>query len=344
MKALVKYGTGIGKMEIREVPIPEIGEKDVLIKVKAVGICGTDIKIYNGHFPTTVPVIVGHEFTGVIEKTGDKVCCFKPGDRVVSEQHTLACGNCFLCLTGKRHLCKQKKAIGYAIDGAFAEYIAIPESLLHKVPEKVSFLEAALIEPMAVAAYGILERTKIYPEDYVVILGCGPIAMLALQMVKAQGAAKVVMTGIDSDAKERFDIARQFGAHRTINTKSEDPVKIVLADTCDKGADVVIDLSGAQEAISQGLNLLRKDGRFCALGIPNHEITIAWDKMIFKAANISFCYSSDYLSWERCLSMIENGKVHLEKFTQNIYSLDNWEEAFKSAQSGQFLKVIIKPD
>ena len=344
MKALVKYAAGKGNMEIRDVPVPSIGKKDVLIKVEAVGICGTDIKIYDGHFETSIPVIVGHEFAGVVEQIGDEVQGYKLGDRVVSEQHTNACGNCRLCLTGKRHLCPHKKAPGYGIDGAYAQFIAIPETLLHMIPEEVSFLEAAVIEPMAVAACGILQKATIQPEDYVVILGCGPIAMLALQIVNAQGAAKVVVIGIDADEKERFAIAKEYGAYRTINTMSQDPVQVVMADTDHMGADIVIDLSGSPEAIVQGFDLLRKDGRFCALGIPHREVTLPWNKLILKAVNVCFCYSSDYLSWERCLSMINRKKVNLERFLQNIYDLDDWENAFACARSGEALKVIIKPN
>jgi L-iditol 2-dehydrogenase len=341
MKALVKYAEGPGKMEIRDVPVPVIGKRDVLIRLKAVGVCGTDTKIYNGHFPTTIPVIVGHEFAGVIEKVGEEVCGFSPGEPVVSEQHTFSCGNCRMCLTGQRHLCSHKRPLGYVIDGAFAEYISIPANLLHRIPEGVSFLEAAVIEPMAVAAYGILEKAKILPEDYVVILGCGPIAMLALQIVRAQGASRVVMTGIDSDAKKRFGIAKEYGAYRTINTMAEDPVSLVMADTGGTGADVVIDLSGSPQAIVQGCDLLRKDGRFCAMGIPSQDVQVPWNKLIFKAINVYFCYSSDFISWERCLSMIKWKKVQLAKFTQNVYELDQWEKAFTCAQGGEALKVII---
>lgn len=342
MKALVKFAEGPKNMEIRDVPLPTLGKRDVLIKLKAVGVCGTDLKIYQGHFPTTLPVIVGHEFAGEVEKVGGEVCDFKPGDRVVSEQHTCSCGKCRMCLTGKRHLCMQKRPIGYVIDGAFAQYIAISENLIHRIPEGVSMLEAAVIEPMAVAAYGILEKVKILPEDYVVILGCGPIAILALQMVIAQGASKVLMTGIDADTKMRFALAKEYGAYKTINTMAEDPLPIVLADTGNFGADVVIDLTGAPAAINQGLELLRKDGRFCALGIPGGDVSIPWNKLIFRAVNISFCYSSDYLSWERCLSMIKGKKVRLEKFTEHVFDLDDWENAFKCAQSGEALKTIIR--
>lgn len=342
MKALVKYEKGKANMEVRDVSVPEPAFGEALIKVEACGICGTDLKIYDDEFINNPPVIVGHEFSGVVAKLGDRVKGWNIGDRVVSEQHAKACGICSFCLTGKREFCAEKRSPGYLSDGSFAEYISIDASLLHSIPEGVSYEEAALVEPMAVAAYGILGRTGIRPEDFVVILGCGPIAILALQMVKAEGASRVLMTGLDVDEKKRFRIARQFGADLMVNVQREDPVKVVMEETKGTGADVVIDLSGAPRAIVQGFDVLRKDGKFCALGLPHGEVSFPWTKVVLKAANIYFSYSSDYTSWERCLSMIRNGKIKLNEFTKDIYPLEEWEKAFEKARSGDALKVIIK--
>lgn len=343
MKALVKYKSGPGNMEIREVPVPEPGQGEVLISVKAVGICGTDLKIQDDQFPSFPPVIVGHEFSGEIAGLGRGVRGWKIGDRVVSEQHTLACGICSYCLTGNRHLCPEKRSPGYGVDGAFADYIKVPASLLHRIPEGLSHEEATLVEPMAVAAFGILDKTGIQTGDHVVILGCGPIAILALQMIRAHGAAKVLMTGTDMDTAMRFSIATEFGAEHTVNVMEEDPVKAVMEKTGGVGADLVIDLSGSSQAIIQGLDMLRKEGRFCALGLPHGEVPVPWTKLVLKAARIQFSFSSGYQSWEWCLFMIRSGKVRLERFTKDIFPLECWKEAFDLARSGKTLKVIIKP-
>jgi L-iditol 2-dehydrogenase len=343
MKALVKYESGIGKMELRDVPVPVPEYGEVLIKVKAVGICGTDLKIYNNTFTSYPPVIVGHEFSGEIVELGQGVKGWETGERVVSEQHTRACGICRFCLTGNRHLCHEKRSPGYGVDGAFAEFIKVPASLLHRIPGQISFEEATLIEPMAIAAQGILEKTGIRPEDFIVILGCGPVAILALQIAKAEGASKVIITGIDVDSKKRFDIARNLGADATINVMQNDPVAFVMNETRGVGADVVVDLSGSGAAIIQGLNMLRRDGRFCAMGLPHEDISLPWSKLTLKAANIFFSFSSGYNSWERCISMINNKKVKLNGFTENIFPLDKWEEAFNLAREGEVMKVIIKP-
>lgn len=343
MKALVKYDKGIGRMELRQVSLPEPEYGEVLVKIEAVGICGTDLKIYDDRFTYSPPVIIGHEFSGSIAGLGEGVKGWSIGDRIVSEQHTRACGVCRYCQTGKRHLCPEKRSPGYGVDGAFAEYIKVPASLLHRIPEGICFEEAALMEPMAVAAYGILDKTGIEPEDFVVVLGCGPIAILALQMVKSHGASKVLMTGLDVDEKKRFAIAESFGADIVVNVQHKDPLKTVMTMTDGIGADVVIDLSGSPQAIIQGLDMLKKDGRFCGLGLPHGDVSVPWMKLALKAANIYFSYSSDYTSWERCLSMIKNRKVILKQFTEDIYTLDRWEEAFEKSRSGESLKVILKP-
>ena len=152
-----------------------------------------------------------------------------------------------------------------------------------------------------------------------------------------------MMTGLDADEKKRFGTARLFGADILVNFQKDDPVKTVMEATGNMGADAVIDLTGSPVAILQGLEMLRRDGRFCALGLPSGEVPLCWTRTALKAVNLYFSYSSDYTSWERCLSMIKNGKVGLEEFTRDIYSLDGWEEAFERARSGEALKVLIKP-
>lgn len=343
MKALVKYAKGPGNMEIRDRPVPVPAAGEALVRVDACGICGTDLKIQDDTFMYNPPVIVGHELAGQIVAVGDGVTAWQIGDRVVSEQHVHACGQCAYCLTGRRQFCAQKRSPGYLSDGAFAEYIVLNTALLHAIPPEITCEEAALIEPMAVAAYGILERTGIRPEETVVILGCGPIALMALQMVKAEGASRVFMTGLDADAGTRFAAARKFGCDRLVNVQREDPVQIIRDLTGGQGVDVVIDLTGAAKAIEQGFDLLKKDGTFCALGLPHGAVSLPWARLALQAVRIIFSYSSDYISWERCLSLIASGKVRLSEFTRDIYALNDWEAAFARARSGEALKVIIKP-
>ena len=284
MKALVKKAKGKGQIELMDYPVPQVKEGYVLIKIKAAGICGSDLKIYDDDHPYYPPVVLGHEFSGVIEEMGSGVEGWRTGDRVVSEVHGLVCGRCRFCLSGEKHVCPSKRALGWGIDGGFAEYVSVPSWLLHRIPEQITFEEAAVMEPLAIAIHGVLERARVEPEDVVVVLGCGPVGLLALQTAKAEGASKVFITGITQDEKLRLKLARELGADRTINVEKEDPVAVVRESTGGVGADLVVEVSGAPQAIAQGFRIVRTHGRFLAIGIPaGQEVPIAWKETVFRA-------------------------------------------------------------
>lgn len=342
MRALRKIARGPGNMVIEQVPIPQIAPDEVLVKVVCVGVCGTDIKILDDTFYSDVPVIVGHEFAGEIVECGSNVKFLSVGERVVSEQHWKACGVCRYCLEGKRHLCSEKRSPGYLSDGAYAEYIAVKESLIHRIPGTLSYQDACLIEPMGIAAHAIFEKIKIDVADKVVILGSGPIALIALQIVKAMGAGWVCLTGLDADEAYRFPMALQLGADAVVNVAKESIVDIVMKQTDGVGADVVIDLSGAGQAIAQAFSFIKKDGKFGAIGLPHGNISLPWADMVLKAVNVFFSFSSGFGTWEKCLHLLNAGKVDLHPFTQARYSLDNWQEAFEDARTGKVLKAIIE--
>ncbi|WP_319563055.1 zinc-binding dehydrogenase [Marispirochaeta sp.] len=213
----------------------------------------------------------------------------------------------------------------------------------HKIPENLSFEQAALVEPMGIAAYAILGKAGVRTGDFVVILGTGPIALLALQMVKAAGASRVVTTGLDADEDSRFKAARAFGADMTINAQRKDPVALIKEATGGKGVDLVIDLSGAPSAILSGFKMLKKDGRFCAIGLPYGNVDFPWAEAVLGAYTVFFSFSSDFRAWEQCLQMMSQGKIKADGFTDNCFSLDDWSKALDTARSGKALKVIIKP-
>src|SRR3972149_4308949 len=255
MRALVKTANGQGNLELREVAVPQIDAGEVLIHVRACGICGSDLKIQDDQHPYTPPVVIGHEFAGEIVEVGAGVSGWAAGDRVVSEQHVKACGHCRQCLTGNAFACSFKRAPGYFTDGAFTEFIKVPAWLLHRIPSNLSFVEAAFTEPSAVAAHGVLDRTGIFPEDVVLILGCGPIGLVAGKMAQAAGASKVIITGVDHDEKARLPKARELGIDCVVNTSQADLAALVADLTGSEGADVVVELSGAGTAMAQAFRL-----------------------------------------------------------------------------------------
>ena len=344
MQALVKTARGPGHMQLQDLPVPQIEMDEVLIQVRACGICGSDLKIQDDQHPYTPPVVVGHEFAGEIVAVGERVMGWAVGEHVVSEQHINACGHCRQCLTGNAFACRSKQAPGYFSDGAFAEYIKVPAWLLHRIPGNLNFVEAALSEPSAVAAHGVLERTGIDPEDIVLILGCGPIGLLAAKMAQAAGAAKVIITGIERDEKARLPKARALGIDQVVNVTRTDLKALVDDLTHGEGADVVIELSGALPAISQSFELARRLGKVGIIGQPPlDEVTIPYRQAMFNALTVSFSYSSKFTSWERALSLFERGAVDPGQFITHVFPLEEWERGFDLSRSGEAVKVVLQP-
>ena len=344
MKALVKFKKGVGFVELRELPRPSVAQDEVLIRVRAAGICGTDVHIYHDEYPYYPPVTLGHEFSGEIVEVGEEVHSWKLGDRVVAEPHTRACGVCYYCRTGNPQICPHKRSIGWGIDGAFAEYLAMPVWLLHRMPDNVSFQEAALTEPTAVATSAVNIATGVEVGDTVVVFGPGPIGLLAAQVAKASGASWVMVIGTPSDSEIRLPVAEELGADCVLNVAEADPVQKVMAMTGGRGADLVVDASGAQVAINQAVAMIRPLGRICAIGLTGkEEIAFTWDKAVFKSCRIQFSLSSSYLGWEQALSLIASGEVKVDRLITHRVSLEDWSSSFEAAASGKAIKVLLMP-
>jgi L-iditol 2-dehydrogenase len=341
---LVKTQSGKGFLEIQNVDEPVAGDGEVLLRVKAAGICGTDIHIMEDRFPNHPPVILGHEFSGEIIDVGRNATGYAVGDRVVSEPHKGGCGTCKYCLTGEVEVCRNKRAIGYKIDGCFASHISMPVTSLHRIPENVTDEQAALTEPLAVAVKGVLERTKIEPEDFVMVAGCGPIGLLAAAAAKAEGARAVMVTGTDGDERLRLPAARQMGIDYVVNIKKEDPLQIVQDLTGGAGADVVVEASGAAPSIRQAFDLVKIDGRICGLGLSGkYDIGIPWDTAIIKAVRLICSMSSNWTSWERALSLMASDKINTDPVITTTFDLPQWQRAFAMLQNLEAIKILLRP-
>jgi L-iditol 2-dehydrogenase len=344
MLALVKTAKGVGNLELREVPEPTIAPDEVLIEVKAAGVCGTDIHVKHDEFPYWPPVILGHEFAGEICQVGAEVEGWSVGDRVVGEPHTKACGVCWLCRQGHIQICPHKRSPGWGIDGAFARYLKYPPKLLHRIPDHVSFDEAAVVEPTANVVHDVLERARVEAEDFVVVLGPGPIGLLAAQCARAEGAREVMIVGAPRDEELRLKAARELGFEHVVNIGEADAVERCLQLTDARGADLVIEASGAAPAINDAVKIVRKKGRVCAIGMTGKaEIPFAWDAAIFKACDIYFNLSTSYTSWDRAISLIASGKVSAKAVISHREPLANWERVFDDIESMRALKAILIP-
>lgn len=344
MQALVKTAKGPGNLELREVPVPSAGPGEVLIEIKAAGVCGTDIHVKHDTFPYWPPVILGHEFSGQVCAVGAGVDDFKPGDRVVGEPHNKACGRCYLCRTGNVQVCNSKRSIGWGIDGAFAKYMVMPVHLLHRIPDSLEYAAAALVEPTANVVHDVLERSKVEPEDVVVVQGPGPIGLLAAMAARAGGAKKVVITGTPRDEESRLPVARELGFTEVINLAQANPLDRVLELTDGRGADLVVEASGAEPAINSAVELVRKKGRIGVIGMTGKErISFSWDKAIFKGLDVFFNISTSYTSWDRAISLIASGKVNVAPLITYQEPLSNWEYVFSQLEQQKGLKAVFIP-
>ena len=344
MQALVKTQKGEGFIELQDVPEPVNSDDEVLIEVKAAGICGTDIHVKHDTFPYWPPVILGHEFSGEIVKVGDNVTGWQVGDRVVGEPHTLHCGTCYLCREGHIQNCAQKRSPGWGIDGAFTKYLKYPPKLLHHIPDGMTFEQAAIVEPAANTVTDIVERGAIEAGDFVVLFGPGPIGLLAAQVARIAGAQEVMIVGAPADEALRLSTARGLGFRQVVNFTETDPVERCLALTGGRGADLVIECSGAPPAIAQTFELVRKWGRICAIGLTGKRpVTLDWDVAMTKVVTLFFNMSTAYASWDKTIAMIANGSLKVDPIITHTLPLTEWREGFDAIERLEALKVVLIP-
>lgn len=344
MKALIRKSNEAGQFYFEETEKPTIEATEALIRIKAVGVCGTDYHMWKGELSTIVPLIPGHELCGIVEDVGKKVTNVKPGDKVVSRLNIDVCGICRMCLTGNAHMCVERRCPGFKIQGAYAEYIAIDANQLIKLTDGVSFEEGAFVEPMAIVTHALLERTKIEPEDKVVIFGPGPIGLIAAQMVRIYGASKVVVVGIESDYKIRMALASHLGVDYLLNSQSQDVESEIMKITEGKGADIVIETSGSEQCVNIGLKILRNQGRMCVLGLPSkHESVIDWLTACEKSLAVVFSYSSSPWSWEIATSLLKRGGINIKRLITHTYPLSSYMDMFEEMGKGNVVKGIFLP-
>ncbi|MCL5071479.1 MAG: alcohol dehydrogenase catalytic domain-containing protein [Actinobacteria bacterium] len=313
--------------------------------MKAAGVCGTDIHIFYDKYPYWPPVVLGHEFSGIIERTGKNTKQFKVGDRVTAEPQQGACGVCRYCKLGLIHLCSFKRSPGWGIDGAMAEYIKLPYKLLHKLPDNISFIEGAIIEPVTTVTHAIIERGKIKPEDFVVIIGPGPMGLIAAHIAKAYGVKNIIITGINQDEKYRLKVARKLKIDYVINAKKVNLKDFIFQKTDGYGADFVIDTSGNENAINYAIDVCSKRAKLVAFGFTGKDsINIAWDKLIFNEINIITSMSSTYNSWKYTIELLEQRKISLEKIVSDVFPMSKYREAFDKVINKDRLKIVLVPD
>ncbi|NLB53540.1 MAG: alcohol dehydrogenase catalytic domain-containing protein, partial [Syntrophomonadaceae bacterium] len=328
MKALMKTARGAGNIQLCDIPVPECLDDEVLIKIKAVGLCGSDLHIEQDAIPYEAPVVLGHEFCGVIAEKGRDVKGFEIGGRVVAENVASGCGKCEMCLTGHHQICATRKAQGIHINGGFAEYSACKQSNVYKIPDSISFEEAALMEPVTVCVHAILEQTPVKPGDVVLITGPGSIGIICAMIAKASGA-EVILAGTGSDAN-RLEIARSLGIQRVVNIETEDLFAVVFAATNNAGADVVLECSGNAQSVFPNLCMLKARGVYNQIGVLSSDVHFNLNIILIKEATVKASLSHSDFAWKRAIKMVASRQISLKPLITHKFRLEEWEKAFQT--------------
>lgn len=339
----MKIARGIGNIELREIGRPALARGEVLIEVAAAGLCGTDLHIQQNNSFYTPPVVLGHEYAGVVVEVDESVSDIRVGDRVTSPA-TQYCGQCYQCKTGHFNRCTapNKKILGVsAANGGFAKFIAVPEYILHKVPRNLPLEEAALSEPAACVVRCVAERSPISPGDTVLVQGPGTMGLIATQVAKAMGAAKVIITGVTSDGW-RFDIAKKVGADVALDVLAEkDAVSMVNDLTEGIGADVVIEASGSAAARRQALEFVKVTGHVTLLGTQGTNTELYLDHVVEKELTMSGSWGTLPSTWVMTMRMMGHGQINVKPLITHRLSLDEWEQAFELMQTQKAIKVLF---
>ena len=337
MKAAVYHGPG--DLRVEEVPVRKLKDNEVKIQVKYCGICGTDIHIFHGDggcCDVTPPLVPGHEFSGVVAEVGAGVKTVKVGDRVTGDPNDM-CGECYFCKNGMQHFCKNNIGIGTTVDGGFAEYVIMREKQAYKVSDDLSFIEAAMAEPISCCLHGI-DLCNIKAGDTVLVMGGGPIGMIMMQLAKNAGASKVIMS---EPVEEKREQALKLGATKTIDPLHED-VEAVLAEYCEN-VNVVIECVGNVHTQADAVRFAGKGATIMYFGLaaPEESFPIRPDDIFKKELHITSSYINPY-SFERAIQILESGTVELESLITNVVPLDDIADVFTKPEYRRTGKVMIQ--
>lgn len=326
------------QMEVVDVPKPELGPYDLLMRVGSAGICGTDPHILHGMYPATFPVIPGHEYAGEIVAVGSEVNDFRLGDRVAVDPNIL-CGYCSFCRSGKVHLCKNLVALGVNIPGGFAEFSRVPQAQAYRLPPSFPLAHAALAEPVACCLRG-LDLAGIRSGDRVAIFGCGPIGAIILQLALMQGASSVIVIEPQAGRRSR---AEALGAHWVIDPARGSPVE-TIRDQYPDGAEVVFDCSGNVDAVRQALQLVMRGGTLMLFGVCEKSKNIDINPFWINDSEITIRGSyNNPNTMARAVDLLVSGRLKADAVVTHHFPLAQASEAFRASGSAETLKVVIDP-
>ncbi|WP_135303937.1 zinc-dependent alcohol dehydrogenase [Haloarcula amylovorans] len=340
MRGLAKVNRSHGAMEFVDRDRPEPAADEALVEVDYAGLCGSDAGIYefeSAFERMDLPTVIGHEYSGRVVEVGDAVTKFDVGDRVV-ERPIRGCGDCYQCEIGESNVCQNAVITGVDHDGAYEQFVAVPERALHPVPDSVEQQHAAMVEPTSIAARAVIENSRVSAGDRVLVEGPGPIGLLTAQIADTQGG-KVLVSGVGQDAEYRLPLAEELG-FETVNVTEDDVAARREAVTDGVGYDVVFDTTGHPSGLPSAVDEVRKGGQIVLIG-QTGETTMPYSPLVRSEIDLQCSYASMYDDFDRSLRLIDRGDVDAETFLDDRFSLLAADEAFEAFVAGQTCKPVF---
>ena len=339
--AVVNFSEEKYSVEIREIPVPEIGPDDILLEVENVGVCGSDLHQWTSDhsWPVNYPVVLGHEFGGKIASLGSNVSAWKVGDRVVSETAAIIDPMNPMSKVGLYNLDPTRKGFGYGVNGAMTRFVRVPARCLHSVPETLPFEEACLTEPCCVAYNAVVGNSSIKPGDRVIVIGPGTIGILCAAMSKICGA-EVGIVGLEAD-KGRLGIAQQaYGCDPLVG---EDAAETWARKRDGMGADLIIDAAGVSATLQMAMKLVRPNGQITKVGWGPKPLNFSIDPIVQKNVRLQGSFSHNWPIWERVLALLTSGALNVKPIIGGVWPITEWKEAFEKMHHGDVVKSVLKP-
>ena len=343
MKALLL--TEYKSLSVTDMPVPEIGDDEVLVRVRACGICGSDIHGYDGSTGRRIPpLIMGHEAAGVIERIGAGVANFRAGDRVTFDS-TVSCGSCDFCKRGQVNLCDNRMVLGvscgdYRRHGAFAEYVSVPERILYRLPDSLPFERAAMIEAVSIAVHGVGRHVP-QADDTVVVVGAGMIGVLVIQVLREKGCRNIIAVDIDDQKRA---LAMEMGAASSLNPKDDNIPEAVREATGGKGADAAFEVVGRSETVVAAIQSVRKGGTIVLIGNLSPRVELPLQEVVTRELSVlGSCASSG--EYPECIDLLARGAVDVSPLVSLMAPLEDGPAIFEKLHRGdsRLMKVILQP-
>ena len=344
MKALVL--SAYEKLEISDIPAPVAGPLEVLVRVEACGICGSDVHGYDGTSGRRIPpIVMGHEAAGIIAAIGEDVKKFAPGDRVTFDS-TVYCGHCDYCLRGEVNLCDNRQVVGvscgdYRREGAFAEYVLVPEHIVYKLPESLSFAQAAMLEAVSVALHAV-RVAEMKPTDHVLVIGAGMIGLLTLQAAKAAGCATAMIADVDAT---RLALAKEVGADILLHASGAELQTAILEHTANRGVDVVFEAVGRNETVASAVDAVRKGGTVVLIGNITPEVKLPLQKVVSRELRLQGTAASAG-EYPQAMELMTSGRIDVTKLITAVAPLADGPQWFARlhAREPNLMKVVLTPN